>query len=150
MFQLEHLVPAGKKRKRVGRGGSRGGTSGKGHKGQKSRSGKTIPIGFEGGQMPLYRRLPKRGFTNARFRVPVQEVNVGLLEASFNDGDTVNRAALIERGVINPGKSKGTFIVKLLGNGTVTKKLTVHVDRCSTAAAEMIARAGGEVVREKG
>lgn len=150
MFHLEQLVSVVKKRKRIGRGGSRGGTSGKGHKGQKSRSGGKVAVGFEGGQMPLYRRLPKRGFNNTRFRVPVQEVNVGVLEAFFTDGDTINRALLIERGVISPRKSKGRFLVKLLGGGSITKKLTVHVDRCSASASEMIAKAGGQVVREEG
>ncbi|RME17424.1 MAG: 50S ribosomal protein L15 [Bdellovibrio sp.] len=87
MFNLNNLQPSGdNKRKRRGRGGSRGGTSGKGHKGQKARSGGGISIGFEGGQMPLHRRLPKRGFTNARFKKEVAIVNLSQLEKFFNDG----------------------------------------------------------------
>ncbi len=91
MAQLNNLVSSGKKRKRVGRGGSRGGTSGKGHKGQKARSGGTVRAGFEGGQMPLYRRLPKRGFTNARFKPELIIVNLDRLDKAFNDGELLLR-----------------------------------------------------------
>ncbi|MGB8367244.1 MAG: 50S ribosomal protein L15, partial [Candidatus Babeliales bacterium] len=98
MFRLENLVPLGKKRKRVGRGGSRGGTSGKGHKGQKARSGGGIAPAFEGGQMPLHRRLPKRGFTNARFKKVIEIVNLKHLDKIFNEGETVSKKILIEKG----------------------------------------------------
>ena len=83
MLTLEKLNPVTKKRKRVGRGGSRGGTAGRGHKGQKARSGGEVHPRFEGGQMPLYRRLPKRGFTNAPFKEVVETVNVSQLNAAF-------------------------------------------------------------------
>lgn len=143
MFQLHNLKPLVKKKKRVGRGGSRGGTSGKGHKGQKARSGKTIRVGFEGGQMPLFRRLPKRGFNNTRFQVEVKIVSLDRLNTVFEDGATVNKQTLIERGVF---KGKSLFTVKVLGTGTLEKKLTVHADAFSKKAAAAIEQAGGQVV----
>ena len=94
------MTPLVKKRKRIGRGGSRGGTSGKGHKGHKARSGGGVRIGFEGGQMPLYRRLPKRGFTNARHKKYVIIVGLDRIIYAFNDGDNVTRQILIETKVI--------------------------------------------------
>ncbi len=98
MTTLTQLTPAGKKRKRVGRGGARGGTSGKGHKGQKARSGPQIGAGFEGGQMPLTRRLPKRGFNNARFRIDYEVINVGTLNERFEAGSTVDKDAMVTAG----------------------------------------------------
>ncbi len=144
MFELHNLTPAGKKKKRVGRGGSRGGTSGRGHKGQGSRSGGGPRVGFEGGQMPLYRRLPKRGFTNARFKTDCRIVSLQAINDAFADGDSVNREALIEKGIIKRQKSKGTFLVKVLGNGELSKKVTVVADRFSKSALEAIKNAGGE------
>jgi len=135
MPQLDKLTPLCKKRKRVGRGGSRGGTSGKGHKGQKARSGGSIKATFEGGQMPLVRRLPKRGFNNIRFQTEVKTVNLQRLSDLFNDGDTVDKKVLIEKGVL---KGKGKFILKILGNGTLEKKLTVVADAFSRSAAQKI------------
>lgn len=133
----------------MGRGGSRGGTSGKGHKGQKARSGGTVRAGFEGGQMPLYRRLPKRGFTNARFKPELIIVNLDRLDKAFNDGDIVTTQQLIERGVIKTKKGKRQFaskiVIKLLGNGEISKKLTVQLDACSKSAAQAIEKAGGSV-----
>ncbi|MEX2581098.1 MAG: 50S ribosomal protein L15 [Verrucomicrobiales bacterium] len=131
------------RRRRVGRGESSGlgKTSGKGHKGQKSRSGASIRPGFEGGQMPLIRRLPKKGFNNDRFKTKYALVNVSDLEAKFADGDTVNEDTL--RGL---GMVQGTFDgVKLLGNGDLSKKLTVAVDKMSATAKEKVEGAGGTV-----
>jgi len=131
--------------KRLGCGESsgHGKTSGKGHKGQKARSGGSIRLGFEGGQMPLIRRLPKRGFNNAAFKTVYAIVNVGDLNA-FEDGAVVNEAALLEKGFIR-GNYDG---VKVLGNGELTKKLTVSVDKVSASAAEKIQKAGGTLVTE--
>lgn len=141
MFQLNNLVPLVKKRKRVGRGGKLGGTAGKGHKGQKARSGGYVRAGFEGGQMPLIRRLPKRGFNNTRFRVPVVIVSTALLEKHFDSGMTVDKATLVDKGLV---KSAG--LLKVLGGGeALSKKLTVVADRFSKSAEQLIRDAGGEV-----
>ena len=131
------------RRRRVGRGESSGlgKTSGKGHKGQKSRSGASIRPGFEGGQMPLARRLPKKGFNNAQFKTQFAIVNVSQLEAKFADGDTVNEESLRACGLV-----KGIYdAVKVLGMGDLTKKLTVDVDKVSGSAKEKIEKAGGSV-----
>ncbi|MBP83813.1 MAG: 50S ribosomal protein L15 [Verrucomicrobiales bacterium] len=131
------------RRRRVGRGESSGlgKTSGKGHKGQKSRSGASIRPGFEGGQMPLARRLPKKGFNNAQFKTKFAIVNVSQLEAKFTDGDAVNEASLRACGLV-----KGIYdAVKVLGMGDLTKKLTVDVDKVSGSAKEKIEKAGGSV-----
>ena len=145
MFTLDRLAPLAKKKKRVGRGGSRGGTSGKGHKGQKARSGGGIPIGFEGGQMPLFRRLPKRGFTNARFQQEVKTINLHRLNEAFDDGAEVTRELLIEKGLIKLHKSKRPFKLKILGDGALTKKLTVQADLFSKTAIKAIEDVGGQV-----
>lgn len=133
--------PAGsrKKRKRVGRGpGSGWGkTAGKGMNGQKARSGSGVARGFEGGQMPLQRRMPKRGFTNI-FKKEIITINVERLEV-FKDGDVVDIEALGKMGLI----SKIADGVKILGNGELTKKLTVRVHNASTGAVEKIQKAGG-------
>ena len=141
MVTLDSLSSAGKKRKRVGRGGSRGGTSGKGHKGQKARSGPKIAVQFEGGQMPLTRRLPKRGFNNARFAVGYEIVNLGALSECFDAGTLVNAQSLYERGLIRGGRRS----IKILADGSLDKKLIVHADKFSKAAADSILQAGGEV-----
>ena len=125
-------------RKGRGHGSGNGKTAGKGHKGQKARSGATRP-GFEGGQMPLYRRLPKRGFTNRNGKVIIG-INVDTLER-FENGTVVTVETLIEAGVVkNPRDG-----VKILGNGELTKKLTVKVDACSQGAKEKIEAVGGSV-----
>lgn len=125
-------------RKGRGHGSGNGKTAGKGHKGQKARSGATRP-GFEGGQMPLYRRLPKRGFTNRNGKVIIG-INVDALER-FENGTVVTVETLIEAGVVkNPRDG-----VKILGNGELTKKLTVKVDACSAGAKEKIEAVGGSV-----
>jgi large subunit ribosomal protein L15 len=127
--------------KRLGRGegGGHGKTSGKGHKGQKARSGGGIPIGFEGGQMPLYRKLPRRGFNNVNFKTTFQLVNVGQLEKV--SGDTVDRAALVAAGLIRDNAEP----VKLLGQGEVSRALTVDVAKASASAKSKIEAAGGSV-----
>jgi large subunit ribosomal protein L15 len=129
--------------KRLGSGESSGTgkTCGKGHKGQKSRSGGRIRPGFEGGQMPLHRRLPKKGFSNVAFRDVVAVVNVSQLDARFDDGATVDAAALREAGLIK-GRCDA---VKVLGNGELGKKLNVQVDRVSASARAKIEGAGGSV-----
>ena len=135
---------ANKKPKRVGRGSSSGlgTTAGKGNKGQQSRSGGKTYVGFEGGQMPLYRRIARKGFSNYPFKKEYVCINVELLETKFNDGETVNKASLIEKGFIS---SKSNSMVKVLGNGEITKKLTVEVDKVSASAKEKIEKAGGSV-----
>jgi large subunit ribosomal protein L15 len=131
------------KRKRVGRGpgSGTGKTAGRGHKGQQARAGGGVSVGFEGGQMPLYRRLPKRGFNNALFRTVYAIVNVGQLEAAFEDGATVDAAAIRAAHLVNAK----TGPIKVLGGGELSKKLTVKVDRLSGSARKKIEAAGGEV-----
>jgi large subunit ribosomal protein L15 len=141
---LENLKPAKgsvRGRKRVGRGpgSGLGKTSGRGEKGQKSRSGFSQKQGFEGGQMPLHRRVPKRGFTNARFRKEFTEVNVQKLEA-FEPGTIVTPELLLERGII---KKLGDGL-KVLAKGKLTKALTVKAHRFSAGAQAAIAAAGGK------
>ncbi len=140
MLQLNDLVKLTKKRKRVGRGGSRGGTSGRGHKGQKARTSGTVPARFEGGQMPLSRRLPKRGFTNYLFKKEYEIVNLELLESLFEEGQTITKELLLQSGCIKKGK-----LVKILGAGSLQKKLTLEVDACSKSAKEAIERLGGVI-----
>ena len=142
-MELSNLQPAeGSKhsdnfRRGRGHGSGNGKTAGKGHKGQKARSG-APRIGFEGGQMPLYRRLPKRGFTNARAHKEIVAINVSALEV-FDNGATVDVDALIAQGIIN-NPADG---VKVLGNGELTKKLNVKVNAYSASAKEMIEKLGG-------
>lgn len=130
-----------KERKRIGRGAGSGNgkTAGKGHKGQKARAGHGMRPGFEGGQMPLQRRIPKRGFNNI-FAKEIAAVNVGTLNARFEDGAAVDAAALIQAGIIN----KNCDGVKILSNGKLEKKLTVKATAFSQAAKEKIEAAGGK------
>ena len=142
-MKLHELSPvAGSKKdaKRIGRGhGSGWGkTAGKGHKGQKARSGGSIRPGFEGGQMPLQRRIPKRGFNNI-FAKNIVAINVSALEA-FDDGAEVTAQALIDQGIIKNAYDG----VKILGNGSLTKKLTVKVSAYSESAKNKIEAAGGK------
>ncbi|MCI8675527.1 MAG: 50S ribosomal protein L15 [Atopobiaceae bacterium] len=145
-MQLNDLRPAEgsrKNRKRVGRGNSSGNgtTAGRGTKGQLSRSGGGKGAGFEGGQNPLAMRLPKLpGFTNHN-RIQYAPVNIARLEACFNDGDVVDGATLVEKGIIK----KATQPVKVLGDGELTKALTVKVDKVSASAQAKIEAAGGKV-----
>ncbi len=141
LHELKPVEGSKKTHKRVGRGtGSGSGkTAGRGHNGQNSRSGGGKRPGFEGGQMPLYRRLPKRGFTNI-FAKQIVELNVERLNI-FENGTEVTEALLKERGVV----SKTLDGVKILGNGELTKTLTVKVSRFSKSAREKIEAAGGKV-----
>ena len=135
-------APEAKSRKRVGRGpgSGMGKTSTRGQKGQKSRSGASIPAWFQGGQTPLYRRLPKRGFNNAEFRIAYATINLSDLNKFFNDGDVVTPELLKERGIIK----KQLCGVKVLGNGELEKKLTVKASRFSSSAVTKIESAGGK------
>ena len=126
--------------KRKGRGHATGNgkTAGRGHKGQKARSGGGVRIGFEGGQMPLARRIPKRGFNNI-FAKPMEIINLSALNA-FEDGDVVTAEALLAKGILK----KCPYGYKVLGNGKVTKKLTVEASAFSQSAKEAIEAAGGK------
>ncbi len=132
--------PEAKASKRVGRGMSSGSgkTSGRGHKGQKARSGTSIPAWFQGGQSTLFRRLPKRGFNNKRFEKKFAVINLSDLER-FNDGDVITPEVLFEHGIIKKELSG----IKVLGNGKLTKKVTVKAHRFSSAAVTKIEKAGG-------
>lgn len=141
MFKLSSLLKIIKKRKTVGRGGSRGGTSGKGHKGQKARSGGSVHPSFEGGQMPISRRLPKRGFNNKRFQRDIEIVGLDQLEKKFSNGDVVTKDVLVEKGLI---KGRPGALVKILGGKTFSKKLNVVADAFSSTASEAIKKMGGE------
>ena len=143
-MKLHELSPAPgsvSERKRVGRGhgSGNGKTAGKGHKGQNARSGGGVRIGFEGGQMPLARRIPKRGFNNI-FAAEYATVNVSDLEARFESGAVVDAAALIECGAIKDAKDG----IKILGNGELTKSLTVKAAKFTAGAQEKIEKAGGK------
>jgi large subunit ribosomal protein L15 len=129
--------------KRLGCGESsgHGKTSGKGHKGQKARAGGTVRVGFEGGQMPLYRRVPRRGFNQARFQDAIAIVNLSSLEKRFAVGEEVNETSLREKGLINGRVDK----VKVLSNGDLTKALKITVGAVSASAKEKIEKAGGSV-----
>lgn len=142
MYDLSNLSPAPgsrKNEKRVGRGESSGlgKTSGRGSKGQNSRSGGKVPAWFEGGQMPIYRRLPKRGFKN-HFRTEYAVVNVADLNG-LEAGSVVDREALVLRGLVRSSQLQ----VKLLGNGDIDVALTVKLDKASKSAIEKIEKAGG-------
>ncbi|MCA8994205.1 MAG: 50S ribosomal protein L15 [Planctomycetaceae bacterium] len=136
-------ITKNKKRKRIGRGpgSGHGKTAGRGHKGAGSRRGHSSRLGFAGGQMPLFRIVAKRGFNNNAFADKVLAINVSFLEERFESGDTVNLDSLKEKGL-----AKGKFdLIKILGDGDLTKKLTVQVHRCSKGAEEKIKSAGGSV-----
>ncbi|MGN0568547.1 MAG: 50S ribosomal protein L15 [Acutalibacteraceae bacterium] len=143
-MKLHELSPAPgsvKERKRIGRGAAsgQGKTAGKGHKGQKARSGSGAHIGFEGGQMPLQRRIPKRGFNNI-FAKEIATVNVAAIDKKFEDGATVTIEALVESGLVK----KALDGVKVLGQGEITKKLTVQANAFSASAKAKIEAAGGK------
>ena len=127
-------------RKGRGTGSGNGKTAGKGHKGQNARSGGGVRPGFEGGQIPLYRRLPKRGFTNSLFKKEYAIINLETLDKLFNDGDAVSMETLLEKGVIR----KELNGLKVLGRGEITKKLTVKAAIFSVSAKEKIEAAGGK------
>ena len=140
MHELAPALGSTKESKRIGRGhgSGQGKTAGKGHKGQKARAGRGIRAGFEGGQMPLQRRVPKRGFNNI-FAEEWIAINVSALEV-FEDGNVVDADALKAKGIIK----KANLPVKVLGNGKLTKKLEVKLNAYSASAAEKIAAAGGK------
>ncbi|HOA52983.1 MAG: 50S ribosomal protein L15 [Thermogutta sp.] len=142
--QVNRGVVTHKKRKRVGRGpgSGHGKTCGRGHKGARSRSGWREKAGFEGGQMPLIRRVPKRGFNNARFALRIAEINLEVLEKAFADGDEVTPEILEQRGLVKRVYDE----LKILGNGELTKKLSVSAHRFSRSAKEKIEKAGGKVI----
>lgn len=148
MLTLNNLKsPKGAHRntKRIGRGqGSGWGTqAGKGHKGQKARSGGGVMLGFEGGQMPIYRRLPKRGFSNAPFKTEYAIVTLDLIAAKFSSGE-VTREALVEAGLLN-GRNK-RLPIKILTKGEFTTALTfVNIDKFSKTAQELVEKAGGKI-----
>lgn len=143
MHELRPADGAKTAAKRLGRGigSGLGKTSGKGHKGQKARSGGGVRPGFEGGQMPLIRRIPKRGFNN-RFRKVYSIVNLSALEDKFENGAVVDAEALIVSGILSKIEDAG---VKILGNGELTKSLTVKANKFSASAKEAIEKAGGSV-----
>ena len=134
-----------KQRKRVGRGigSGHGKTSGRGHKGAGSRSGNKTRVGFEGGQMPLIRRVAKRGFSNRQFALHVAEVNLKDLELAFESGAVVDLNSLREHGLAANGK----ISVRILGDGEPTKKLVVHANHFSRSAEAAIVARGGTAVR---
>ncbi|CUL44108.1 50S ribosomal protein L15 [Listeria monocytogenes] len=143
-MKLHELKPSEgsrKERNRVGRGtgSGNGKTSGRGHKGQKARSGGGVRLGFEGGQLPLFRRIPKRGFTNIN-RKEFAIVNLDVLNR-FEDGTEVTSELLVETGIIRNEKSG----IKILSNGNIEKKLTVKANKFSAAAKEAIEAAGGKI-----
>jgi len=141
-FNLHAPVGANKKKRILGRGqgSGRGTTAGKGNKGQKARSGGKTYVGFEGGQMPLYRRLAQRGFSNYPFKQEWQIVNLGEIEKRYESGEAVDNATLHKKGLI-----KGNDPVKILGNGAYSKKLNFNVDAISASAKEKVEKAGGSV-----
>lgn len=143
-FNLYAPEGANKKKRIVGRGSSsgRGTTAGRGNKGQQSRSGGKIYVGFEGGQMPLYRRIAKRGFSNYPFRKEYEVINLCEIETRYENGETVNRESMIKKGLLK----KVSSMIKILGDGDLTKKLTVDVEKVSSSAKDKIVKAGGSVV----
>lgn len=144
LHQLKNVAGAVRRRKRVGcgEGGGHGRTSGRGGKGQTARSGSSIRPGFEGGQMPLYRKLPRRGFNRARFRVAYEIVNVGDLARLDAAVAEVNPAVLVERGLVRDG----TALVKVLGGGELARALKVTAHKFSGSAKTKIEQAGGQAV----
>ncbi|MCQ2593652.1 MAG: 50S ribosomal protein L15 [Treponemataceae bacterium] len=142
-FNLTAPEGANKKKRIVGRGSSsgRGSTAGRGNKGQQSRSGGKVYVGFEGGQMPLYRRIAQRGFSNYPFKKVYAIFNLSMIEEKYADGETVNKESLMQKGMLK----KAGMLVKILGDGDLTKKLTVSVDKVSASAKEKIEKLGGTV-----
>jgi len=146
MFTLKAPKGANKAKRIVGRGRStgKGKTAGRGHKGQNSRSGGGVRLGFEGGQMPLFRRVSKRGFSNYPFKKVYVVINVAKLEETFSDGENVNLDSLIAKGLIK----KSEKLVKILGDGDISKKITVSDVKVSGIAKEKVEKAGGSIVEK--
>lgn len=130
---------------RVGRGdgSKRGKTSCRGHKGAKSRSGYKRRIGYEGGQFPLFRKIPYRGFSNHKFKRNVEDIPLYIVHELFEDGDTINRETLIARGLL---RNNETAVIKLIGSYSLTKKFTVDVDELSRGANLSLTKSGSTVV----
>lgn len=142
MAQIVKPMGSTKNKTIVGRGASsKGRACGRGHDGQNSRSGGGVRLGFEGGQMPLYRRLARRGFSNAPFKVVYQAVSLAKLDEVFAQGEIVSDATLREKGVIKGNEA----VAKILANGEITKALVVEGIACSASAAEKIKAVGGEI-----
>ena len=141
-FNLHAPAGANKRKKMLGRGQGtgHGTTSGKGHKGQKARSGGKTYVGFEGGQMPLYRRIARRGFSNYPFKQEWQIINLGEIEKRYSAGETVDLTSLRKKRL-----AKSSDPVKILANGNLSKKLSFKVDAVSASAKEKIEKAGGDV-----
>ncbi|MCY3974642.1 MAG: 50S ribosomal protein L15 [Simkaniaceae bacterium] len=135
LFDLRDTHGGRPSRQRVGRGpgSGRGKTCGRGHKGDKSRSGYKRRAGKEGGQLPLFQKLPGRGFSNMRFRKPVFSINLGRIDAHFSDGETVNRATLLQKGF---RVRRRTRCIKILGMGELTKKVTIEATAFSRGAVK--------------
>ena len=145
-MNIQSLKPAQNSRfsqKRLGRGigSGLGKTSGKGHKGQNARSGGGVRVGFEGGQMPLVRKLPRRGFNNANFKKQYSIVNLAVLN-KFDENAVVDSNALIEKGILSKVEEYG---VKILGNGKLEKALTIKANKFSESAVKKIKKAGGTI-----
>jgi len=149
MHDFNLHAPAGaNRRKRIvgrGQGSGRGTTSGKGNKGQKARSGGKTYIGFEGGQMPLYRRLAQRGFSNHPFKKEWQVVNLGQIEKHYDASETVDPDSLFKKGLIRKNTGPKALPVKILAMGDFTKKLSFKVASVSASAKEKIEKAGGDL-----
>lgn len=141
-FNLRAPEGANKKKRIVGRGqgSGRGTTAGRGNKGQQSRSGGKTYVGFEGGQMPMYRKLAHRGFSNYPFKKEFQVINLGEIQKKYSDGETVDAASLVLKGLV-----KNSVPVKILGDGEFTKKLSFNVAALSASAKEKIEKAGGSI-----
>lgn len=141
LSQLKNTSRPPKKSRRIGRGigSKRGATSGRGGKGDSARAGYKKRFGYEGGQVPLYRKLPIRGFTRGRFVRPVEAIALSTLDAYFQDGETVNMATLQEKGLISRRVPGG---IKILANGELTKKVTIEANSFSAAAAEKLEAKG--------
>lgn len=146
-FDIHAPKGANKKKFIIGRGkgSGRGGVSGRGNNGQNSRSGGGVRLGFEGGQTPLFRRLPRRGFSNAVFRVEYVEVNLKQLEVVYINGETVNLETLVAKGLTK----KSEILVKILGKGTLTKKLTIDGLKISAGAQAAVEKAGGKIAGQE-
>ena len=148
-FNLHAPAGANKRKRKLGRGqgSGRGTTAGKGNKGQKARSGGKTYSGFEGGQMPLYRRLAQRGFSNYPFKKTFQIVNLRDIDLRYKEGETVDGLSLFEKGLIKGRQKNGSFVadnpVKILGDGGLTKKLIFTVSAVSASAREKIEKSGG-------
>ena len=145
MGEFDLVMPKGANRERkiLGRGSSSGWgkTAGKGNKGQKARSGGKVYAGFEGGQMPLYRRLAKKGFSNYPFSKEYMVINLSVIEGRFDDGETVDNVSLNKKGLLK----KVDSMVKILGDGELTKKLSFNVSAVSASAKSKIEKTGGSV-----